>query len=65
MTPAEARDAVAAAAQQLGIRGVLTELAHYAEALLDSATESNDKVSRQRAATDHRSLVNLKDRVYN
>ena len=65
MTSIEARTAVADAAGRLGIQGVLEVLIEHAEGLLEAAAESNDKLARARAASDHRSLVNLKDKVHN
>jgi hypothetical protein len=65
MTSIEARTAAAEAANVLGIQGVLAVLIEHASELLDVAAEQNDKLARARAASDHRILVNLKEKVHN
>lgn len=65
MTSIEARTAVADAATQLGIQGVLEVLIEHASSLLEEPHVVGDKLARARAASDHRSLVNLKDKVHN
>jgi hypothetical protein len=62
MTSIESRTAVANAALQLGIQGVLDVLIEHAAQQLEDAV--NDKLARARAASDHRALVNLRDKVH-
>lgn len=63
MTIAEARTAVTEAAAVLGVKGTLEVLVTHAEELLDQAGQTDDILARARAATDHRALVMLKDKV--
>lgn len=65
MTSIEARTAVAEGAAQLGIAGTLEVLIAHAEGLLEEASSKKDALARARAASDHRSLVNLKEKVHN
>lgn len=63
MTASEARNSVEAGVQFLGIKGALEVLIAYAEEQLDVAGQTDDMLARARAATDHRALVVLKDKV--
>lgn len=65
MTAIEARTAAADAVSVLGIQGMLEVLIEHAGELLDAATAVDDKLARARAASDHRNLTNLKEKVHN
>ena len=49
---------------RLGIRGTLDVLIEYAERLIETIP-SSDRLAQFRAASDHRNLVNLRDKVHN
>lgn len=63
MTRAEAIAAVSEALPVLTLREVLELCAERADQLRDDA--GDDKWARFRAASDHRNLLNLRDRINN
>jgi hypothetical protein len=58
-----AREAIAHAAEEIGIRNVLLVLIEHADALMDAASVAGDKLLLHRAAKDHRELIQLASRV--
>lgn len=65
MDMAGARDAVATAIDTLGVSGTLDVLITHLNANLEALTLSKDKPALHRAASDHRLLVQTRDKLYN
>lgn len=65
MTIGEARQGVADGVRLLGLKATIEIMEDFATELVDGFNDAGDKLARYRAASDHRNLVNLKDRLNN